>query len=145
MINRRGLHGLIGLEGLRVAHRNLTNLYFEPISVESTKPCGWGAADAETGSHLGEYFWKLQFPSENYCTRVTPGHIPEQLCINFLCKSDRGSLKSCFTGMIAATRSVQELQGHPYGHLRGQSYVHPKSQPYVYLKDLRHKSWYVQP
>ena len=44
---------------------------------------------------------KIRFPDENYYT----GHVPEQLCSNFRCQSDRRSPKPCFPEILAAIRS----------------------------------------
>jgi len=60
--------------------------------------------------HRVEYFWKIRSLNENYYTCETAGHVPEQTCGNFRCKSDRRSPKSYFWEILAAMILLPEIR-----------------------------------
>ena len=77
---------------------------------------GLGAQPRSVGAGTVGVGKVRRFPNENYYTRETFGHGPEQLSSNFRCKSEWRSPKSCFSETLASkrrNRSIESRKG-PY-------------------------------
>ena len=64
------------------------------------------SANSHAAISSGQVFRRNTISQRICYTRETFGHVPERLCSNFCCKSDRRSPKSCSSKMLAAMRSL---------------------------------------